>query len=108
MEEGETDKKMSEDILQTGIELFSKTSNSKEEAFLKGYLMGLGVVDHNPNWELMKEHPGVAVKIERDISDTHKEVRDKNIEEAKAKLREIYIEEDRGLPEWLEKQKTEQ
>ncbi|GAH24886.1 unnamed protein product [marine sediment metagenome] len=89
------------DTLQTGIELFSKTSNSKEEAFLKGYLMGLGVVDHNPNWELMKERPEAAVKIESGISDTHKEVRDKIIEEAKAKLREMYIEDDRGFPEWL-------
>ena len=101
MEKGETDKKMSEDILQTGIELFSKTSNSKEESFLKGYLMGLGVVDHNPNWGLMKEYPEVAVKVERDISDTHKEVRGKHIEEAEAKLRDIYIKEDRELPEWL-------
>ena len=90
------------DILQTGIELFSKTSNSKEEVFLKGYLMGLGVVGPNPNWGLMKKHPEVAIKIERDISDTHKEVMNKHIEEAEAKLRKIYIEEDRGLPEWLE------
>jgi len=88
--------------LETGMKLFSKTSNSKEEAFLKGYLMGLGVVGYNPNWELMNKDPEVAVTVEMNISNTHKEVRDKNIEEAKAKLRDIYIEEDRGLPEWLE------
>ena len=88
--------------LQTGMELFSKTSRSKEEAFLKGYLMGLGVVGYNPNWELMKKHPEIAVKTESEISETHKKVKDNFIEEAKAKLREMYIEDDRGLPEWLE------
>ena len=90
------------DTLQTGMELFSKTSRSKKEAFLKGYLMGLGVVGYNPNWKLMKEHPEVAVKIESEISETHNKVRDNFIEEAKAKLREMYIEDDRGMPEWLE------
>jgi len=90
-----------EDTLQTGMGLFSKTSRSKEEAFLKGYLMGLGVIGHNPSWKLMKGHPEVAIDVESDISDTYKKVRDKCIEEAEVKLREMYIEDDRGLPEWL-------
>ena len=83
------------------MELFSKTSRSKEESFLKGYLMGLGVIGDSPNWGVMKKYPDVALKVEKDISDTHKEVRDKCIEEAKGKLREMYIGDDRGMPEWL-------
>lgn len=89
------------DDLQTGMELFCKTSKSKEEAFLKGYLMGLGVVDHTPNWELMKEHPEVAVRIEREISETSGAVRDRNTEEAKVKLREIYVNDGRKVSDWL-------
>jgi len=92
---------MSENNLKTAMEIFSKVSTTKEEAFLKGYLMGLDITGYEPNWMLLKNHPELKIVFdtEKDIAEVHRTVRNKFIEEAKAMLIEVYQKENRKIPE---------
>lgn len=82
-------------------------SLTKEEAFLNGYLMGMGAAsydEHNPpNFKAIAEDPELFISIEKDILRMRAIVNHKHIEEAKALLRKIYEESGRGIPTWLEK-----
>ena len=70
-----------------------KSSETKAEAFLRGYLMGLGFD------EIVKE-PSLA--RQEDIQEIKEIVVGKQAKEAKAALREIYAATNRAIPEWLE------
>lgn len=75
------------DILKSAVNLFGKLSKTKEEAFLKGVLFGLG--SHNacptPNWELMKEYPD-SIGLEREMREMFEEIHKRDIEEAQRLL----------------------
>ncbi|RLC75117.1 MAG: hypothetical protein DRI61_15455 [Chloroflexi bacterium] len=81
---------------------------SKEEAFLKGYLMGLGsalrFIDGSyPNLQLVAENPDLYIPIEEWAKETYKRIVMNRIEEIKDMLREIYKKEGRELPDWVKK-----
>lgn len=70
-----------------------QTTRSKEEAFLKGYLMGLG--GHNicptPDWQLLKEYPDMT-DIESEMREMFEKIHKKDIEEAQRLLAELQKE----------------
>ena len=83
-----------------------QTTDSKEEAFLKGYLMGLGEALFHlekayPNLQLVVENPQIFIEIEKEIRDIHMKIIKERIEQTKELLKEIYEKKDRELPEWL-------
>lgn len=80
-------------------------SRSKAEAFLHGYLMGMGAAqydaDNPPDFGLIAKDPEVFIPIERDMLEIRKKVTEQEINEAKDALRQIYTVSDRPIPEWL-------
>jgi hypothetical protein len=88
-------------FLEKTVRLYSTISTSKAEAFLKGYLMGLGCTPPEHNFELMKKNPELWIPIEKDVKKHHDSVRMEHIREAKRLLREIYEGEGKYIPEWL-------
>ena len=80
-------------FINQAAELFGeKLSQTKAEAFLKGYLMGLGFE------EIVKE-PGLA--IEDDILEIKARVVERQVEQAKEALRGTYTATGRAIPEWM-------
>lgn len=94
-----------EPTLKETVEFFCNVqkTTSYEEAFLKGYLMGLGftTVSRVPNFELMVKNPQMFIPIEREMIEIHGAVIKRNIDEAMALLTTIYKTEEREVPVWL-------
>lgn len=69
------------------VDLFSMTAQTKEEAFLKGVLVGLGthLACPTPNWELMKKYPS-SIGVEREMREMFEEIHRRDIEEAQRLL----------------------
>ena len=78
-------------------------TRTKDEAFLKGLLFGLGgeKVRPRPNWELLMKNPEMMMPIERDISDIYDSVMNDQIEVVEQLFKEIYEQEGREIPRWL-------
>ena len=76
--------------LKDKVGLFCKLSETKEEAFLKGFLMGLGahLLCPTPNWELMEEFPA-SIKIEQEMRGIFEGIHKGDIEEARQLLAAI-------------------
>jgi len=68
-----------------------QSTKTKEEAFLKGYLMGLGshLACPTPNWELLKKNPEMFVPIEREMREIFEKIHKNQIEEARKLLAKI-------------------
>jgi len=66
-------------------------TKTKEEAFLKGYLMGLGshLACPTPYWELLKKNPEMFIPIEREILEIFEKIHRNSIKEAEKLLEEI-------------------
>lgn len=91
-----------ENYLKDAANMFGELiPKSKKEAFLNGYLCGLGCDMYVPNLDLVAKDPETFVPIEKDRIDIHKSVREDEIENAKEMLRKIYNEEGRQIPKWL-------
>lgn len=87
-------------------QLFGESlSQSKAEAFLRGYLTGMGAAkydaDNPPSFDLMAKDPEVFIPIEQGMLEIRKRVTEQQIKEAKDALREIYMASGRAIPEWL-------
>jgi len=87
--------------------LGDKLSQTKAEAFLRGYLAGLGAArsydDNPPMFDLIAEDPEIFITIERNRLEIRKKVTEQQIEEATDALREIYTATGREVPEWMKK-----
>lgn len=81
------------------------SSNTKEEAFIKGYMMGMGSLvsdeKHPPDFDLVAEDPVVFIPIEVEILKIRAKVTHDQIEEAKSELRKIYEMTGRAIPYWI-------
>jgi len=75
--------------LKSIVELFCKISKTKQEAFVKGYLMGLGsyLACPIPHWKLMKKYPD-SIDTEQEMREIFDEMHKKDIEEARQLLAE--------------------
>jgi len=92
--------------LKEAMSLLCNASNSKEEAFLNGYLMAKGheqfVLDNvYPSLSLVAENPKIFIPIELDIKRLYKKLLERDIKKAKELLREIYARDKRNIPKWL-------
>lgn len=74
------------------MDLLCMSSETKEEAFLKGLLMGYGtyLACPTPHWELIKEYPD-SIDIEREMKEIFDEVHRNGIEEAERLLASIKV-----------------
>lgn len=75
--------------LKEVVQFFSKVSKTKEEAFLKGFLMGLGshLACPMPHWELMKEYPS-SIDVQQEMREIFEKIHKGDIEEAQRLLAE--------------------
>ena len=76
---------MNRNMLRVAVKLYTKRANTKEEAFLKGYLVALELIDYEAKKILSKS----SFRIEKGIPNIYKQVRLKLIEEANSVLTEI-------------------
>jgi len=76
--------------LVIAVRVFSLTSRSKEEAFLKGVLFGYGahLACPVPNWELMKKDD-FFIDIEKEMREMFEEIHKRDIKEVQ-KLLEFF------------------
>lgn len=77
-------------MLKDIVNLFCIVSKTKEEAFLKGFLMGLGshLACPMPHWELMEAYPS-SINIQQDMRKIFDEIHKSHIEEAQQLLDSI-------------------
>ena len=73
---------MSKSNLYIAMKLYSKRCDTKEEAFLKGYLIALDIIDSEAKDILSK----TSLRIEKGIPNIYKQVRLRLIREAKVVL----------------------
>jgi len=92
-------------VFDTCVYFFVNTqkTESKEEAFAKGYLMGAGGEYARPSvaWELIKENPETWLPIERSMQECYAKARRDNNLTVVEYLTELYEREDRAIPPWL-------
>ena len=90
---------------KTAVELFCKIQDTrtKEEAFLKGLLFGLGgeSIMPRPNFELIAKNPDMIIPIEKNIEEISRQVMNEQIEATQIILEELYEKEGRATPPWL-------
>lgn len=99
MQKAETQQKF---YLRQAAHIFGTVSSmTKEEAFYKGYLMGLGGNLPYVDLKLIELDSETFIPIERSVQEIHEQVRKQTIEDAKELLREIYVKEGREIPGWL-------
>lgn len=81
-----------------------QVADTKEEAFLKGYLMGLGSSNrYMPNFELMLKNPEMMIPIEQEMVEINIQVA-KDFELIARKVTmDLYKKQGKTYPEWLTK-----
>jgi hypothetical protein len=79
-----------------------QVADTKEEAFLKGYMMGLGSSNkYTPNFELMLKNPQMMIPIEQEIMEINSRVTKDFEVVARKVLMEWYDKEKKPYPDWL-------
>ena len=86
---------MAQSRIADAMSLFSRTSPTKEIAFLNGFLMGMGLhlACPTPNWEHLRNYSN-TIDIEKNMREIFESMHKKDIQEAENLLAELNAKKD--------------